>query len=490
MYIENGGMAVSCGPDGRLMRVLENGLPIDLPQNESMDILLDEGSLRKWGQFIHQVKTRGVAFDWEINVRSQKGIETLHFAGIRGESENLILATQRVSDLTDLFERMMGNGGQVMLGKFTRTGSEAGIDLVDEITRLNNELVNAQRDLSKTASNLAFHKEKLHTTLCSIGDGVIATDSRMRIEFMNPVAMRLTGWEQEEAMGRPLSEVFNIVRESNGEPLIHIVEESLESGEVRKIPSDSMLVSRSGTDVPVFDSVAPIMQDDGRVGGLVIVFQDVKELRMMERRLRDLNDLLRLILKTMRHDLINDLMVVDGQLSLFEMKGELNSIEKARNGIRKCYELIGQMKQLEGLTTSERGLEVYDARDVVLRAAAEQEVSLELEGDCDILADDAIFSVVGNLLRNAVVHGKTDRIEVHLSSEGRTSTMKVIDHGVGIPDRVKERMFEEGYKHGPSGNSGLGLFIVMRTIERYGGTVTVEDNVPGGTIFTLTFASG
>lgn len=60
-----------------------------------------------------------------------------------------------------------------------------------------------------------------------------------------------------------------------------------------------------------------------------------------------------------------------------------------------------------------------------------------------------------------------------------------MDNGTGIPDKIKDKVFNEGFFHGQTGNTGIGLHIVRKTIERYGGSISVEDNEPSGTIFKI-----
>jgi len=63
--------------------------------------------------------------------------------------------------------------------------------------------------------------------------------------------------------------------------------------------------------------------------------------------------------------------------------------------------------------------------------------------------------------------------------------IKFADNGIGIPDKIKNKIFDEGFFFGKTGNTGIGLHIVRKTIEQLGGTVSVEDNQPEGAIFNI-----
>ncbi|MGD8389681.1 MAG: PAS domain S-box protein, partial [Desulfobacteraceae bacterium] len=119
--------------------------------------------------------------------------------------------------------------------------------------------------------------------LQSIGDAVITTDVHGRITLMNPVAERLTGWRAEEAEGKALTEVFRIVHAQTGIPAENPVERVIETGGVVGLANHTMLIARDGTTCQIADSGAPILDVQGRVAGVVLVFRDVsKEYRMRE----------------------------------------------------------------------------------------------------------------------------------------------------------------------------------------------------------------
>lgn len=129
------------------------------------------------------------------------------------------------------------------------------------------------------------------TTLKSIGDAVIATNTQGHITFMNPVAELLTGWKHSEALGRDLNEVFS-VRDQDGCILIkNPVAKVLEDGVVVDL-RNNLLFNKDGTSLIVDDSAAPIVDDGGNIVGAVLVFRDVTERRKAEDKRAKLNGLL------------------------------------------------------------------------------------------------------------------------------------------------------------------------------------------------------
>jgi PAS domain S-box-containing protein len=121
--------------------------------------------------------------------------------------------------------------------------------------------------------------ELLRTTLASIGDAVLTTDTGGRVAFLNAVAEQLTGWAQADAAGRPLAEVFRVVNEQTRKPVENPVDKVLSTGLVVGLANHTVLIARDGSERPIDDSAAPVRDAGGAVVGVVLVFRDVTERR-------------------------------------------------------------------------------------------------------------------------------------------------------------------------------------------------------------------
>ena len=130
---------------------------------------------------------------------------------------------------------------------------------------------------------LREQREWFRVTLSSISDAVIATDAQGRVAFLNPVAESLTGWPAEEAVGKPLHEIFRAVNEQTRERVASPLAAVLRAGPV--VGLGSLLIARDGTERPIEDSVAPIRDERGDVAGAVVVFRDVTVRRRAEQAL-------------------------------------------------------------------------------------------------------------------------------------------------------------------------------------------------------------
>ncbi len=132
---------------------------------------------------------------------------------------------------------------------------------------------------------LREREEDLRTTLNSIGDAVIAIDTQGIIIRMNRMAETLTGWKMEETKGKSLNEVLNIVDERTMEKVVDPVSQVLEKGQVVGLANHTLLIARDGTQCPISDSGSPILDTDGNITGIVLVFRNMAEEYMMRKRI-------------------------------------------------------------------------------------------------------------------------------------------------------------------------------------------------------------
>jgi len=161
-------------------------------------------------------------------------------------------------------------------GYITKPFNDRELRIAIEIALYKNQ---AEAKIRKTELWLA-------TVLRSVGDAVIASDRVGRITFMNQMAEKLTGWKQEDALGKKLTEVLHIKDEELGSLEKHLVEKVITQGLIINLLEDRLLVAKDGTVIPISDSVAPIRGDDGETPGTVLIFRDITERKREEGKLR------------------------------------------------------------------------------------------------------------------------------------------------------------------------------------------------------------
>lgn len=144
-----------------------------------------------------------------------------------------------------------------------------------------------RRDKQVAEAALSDQQKLFRTTLASIGDGVICTDTSRRVTFLNAEAERLTGWPAAEANGRSIDEVFQIVNETTRRRVPCPIAKVLETGRVVGLANHTVLIARNGEERPIDDSAAPIRDHAGETIGTVLVFHDVTERKRSEQALRE-----------------------------------------------------------------------------------------------------------------------------------------------------------------------------------------------------------
>jgi PAS domain S-box-containing protein len=147
------------------------------------------------------------------------------------------------------------------------------------------------------AEALHEQREWLRVTLSSIGDAVITTDTKGSITYLNPVAISLTGWSQEDAAGIPLDLVFKIINEETRQTAENPATRALREGLVVGLANHTLLIAKDGTELAIDDSAAPIRNANGEVAGVVLVFRDVTDRREAERSLRESEERFRLLVE-------------------------------------------------------------------------------------------------------------------------------------------------------------------------------------------------
>ncbi|MDO8281197.1 MAG: ATP-binding protein [Thermodesulfovibrionia bacterium] len=273
-------------------------------------------------------------------------------------------------------------------------------------------------------------EENLNVTLHSIGDGVLVVDVDQKVLRLNPIAEHLTGWNEADARGRRVEEVFRIISEKTRMPAVIPVEEVLSTGLIKGLANHTILISRDGTERPIADSAAPIRGKGSEILGVVLVFRDVTAEREAELLLQEAilnaesaNKAKSDFLANMSHELRTPMNSIIGFSEILEdgLYGELNSNQKEyiNNILSSGRHLLSLINDILDLSKVEAGkLEIEPSRFLlkdILNASMTMlkektmkhgiKLSLEIEPDAgiEIEADERkLKQIMFNLLSNAV----------------------------------------------------------------------------------------
>ncbi len=214
------------------------------------------------------------------------------------------------------------------------------------------------------------------------------------------------------------------------------------------------------------------------VAAILIVTTD---LHLLADELKKSGEYLTLINKILRHDILNDLTVIRGYIEM----GDKELREIALSKIERIYTLIRESKAIEEAIGGKQSMNLAEVVREIGKHYEEQADIEYILNDVFVNANEALYSVVDNIMRNAVMHSKKDRVKitVEVFSSGRFGVIRISDDGVGIPENLKETIFEEGFS--TSDSTGLGLYIAKKAIDLLNGEIRVYDNEPSGAIFEI-----
>ena len=326
--------------------------------------------------------------------------------------------------------------------------------------------------------------ERDHRIIEEIDDGYWEVDLSGRVTFFNDALSRITGIPADALMGMDYRACTS---PETAEQLFRIFNEVYRTGTPASLV-DFGIVKKDGTGATLELSVSLMRDEAEKPAGFRGVARDITPRKQAEEEIRAYREHLALINQILRHDLTNDLLVTQKALELYERSPEEYLLREASERVRKSMALIRRMRELESFIALHKELKTCEIGTVV-REVAEGYPFLDfaITGKALVMADSSLFSVIDNIVRNAVIHGKADTFEVTINRREDACEVLIADNGSGIPGEIREKIFEEGFIYGETGHTGLGLHIVRRVMETYGGHVHVRNNEPTGAIFTLIF---
>ncbi len=363
------------------------------------------------------------------------------------------------------------------------------------------------------------------TTLRSIGDGVIVTDKEGCITFMNGVAENLTGWEQKEALGKPLIRVFDILSHVTGGKAENSVTKVLHEGVIVSLAHETDLVYKgNGRKIPITANFAPIKDDREEIVGAVLVFHDISERMQAEvEKERIQAQLLQsqkmeavgILAGGVAHDFNNLLTVIQGNTDLAMMKvNEADSVYTELSDIQlaatRAASLTNQLllfsrKQPMKFVSVNLNRTVVDLLKMLHRLIGE-DIVVNTEFETDLWAVQADRGTIEQVIMNLSVNARDampgggrlsiktenvvlDEIQCNGMPEaqtGRFVCLSISDTGIGMDEETVQHVFEPFFStKGPGKGTGLGLSVVYGIIQQHDGWIHVISEFGSGSTFKI-----
>ncbi len=356
-----------------------------------------------------------------------------------------------------------------------------------EIISQNEKFTQKNSQLIELSERLKKNEMQYKLLVDHVEEGIAMVGPDDRISFSNKALARILDERSENIDGQVLSNFIEpSKRESFGRQMT-----ALRDGKAIKM--DQMLVTAIGMRVPVSIESNPLMGPSNDYLGHVLIVLDMTERRAMETALIDTNSKLKILSSITRHDILNQLVVVEGSMSL--LKKDMTDQKMLRNIIRmerslqtitrlinftKDYESMGvEMPSWQPLRSIwERGVSDIDTTGI--------KVIADMDGTM-IYADPMVEKVFMNLVDNTLRHGgKVDKISLTCIKDNNKMLIVYEDNGIGVSEDEKEKIFQIGYGR----HTGLGLFLSRRILGITGIAIIENGTLGQGSRFEIRIPEG
>ncbi len=352
----------------------------------------------------------------------------------------------------------------------------------------------------KTEEQLRTTEEHFQLVAETVRDGlVIRRDDR--VVLINDRACEILGYPREELMNKTTMDLAIPAEQERLERAFN----EMRTCEPELTELEFWIEKKDGKRAFVKNRYTIMMNEDGSASHYIII-TDATERKLAEEEVRAARARAEFFNDLMAHDLNNVHQGIMISLELLLLNPDLpphlkNKLQAALDQVNRSLELIANVRKFSAvdvapfeLTKTQISGVVERARQAIINAFPNREVTIttDLDEDCCARADDFLVDVFYNLFHNAVKFDESDETKIEVTGSRIPSQdmieISVADYGPGISDDHKETLFARLLPDRRSG-SGIGLTLVKRIIERYGGTVRVEDTVPSevssGTRFVL-----
>lgn len=377
------------------------------------------------------------------------------------------------------------------------------------------EIVAVYNDITQrkqAEENLQNSEKWLRTTLNSVGDAVITTDNDGNVSFMNSVAQKLTAWSLEEAQGLALSKIFSVIDEQTRQSLPNPVDKVLAEKTTVDLGTHIALVDKNGVERPIADSSAPIIENNGEILGVVLIFRDVGEQRKKEAQLRHSQKLesIGTLAGGIAHEINNPItsIINFAFLILEDAPAESEIHENASFLVEESKRIANIVSKLLAFARQERQdyssiclLIIVNDTLALLRKIIEQDqikILVEVPENLPLIQGNGyqIMQVLINLLTNArdalnaryPDYNEHKIIKIYAQPTKKGISLCIEDFGTGIPPDVQKRIFDPFFttKIQDQG-TGLGLYVSHGIIRDHQATMKVESQQGEFTRFTIIF---
>lgn len=457
-----------------------------------------------------------------------KNISLLVPPGEHNEVPELIKKIIRGDTIGNYETRRMRKDGTVIPVSINLSPIRDASGEITGITKITHD-ISRQKEVEDA---LRESEQRWITTLSCIGDAVIATDAKKRITFINREAENLTGWNHNEVLHKPVNQFLNIIDELTSVPIDYT---AISEVIISDLTEQLKLVDKEGKEIPVDYTAAPIITNEGRNLGIILVFRDITtrkesekimknynrqleetvrfrtaELEFAKERAESADRLKTALLLNMSHELrtpLNSIIGFSGIL-LKQLAGPLNpeqekQLEMVLKSGRHLLSLINDILDISKIEAGELRPDYssFDLPDLLKEVVHLVETKARSKGltvsignsypERIVISDKIrLRQIFINLIFNAVKFTESGEVKIRCWQENEQVKIEVSDTGIGIRKQDMDKLFnpfiqlENSLTRKVEG-SGLGLSISKKIIDMLQGTITVKSEFGTGSSFIV-----
>ncbi len=390
-----------------------------------------------------------------------------------------ILGMLLARSITRPLENLVEGAKEVASGNLdyrVKTNAKGEIGkLTETFNKMVDELKNSRKKLEQS-------EKKYRELFESSKDGVYVTSKDGNLVDINKAGEELFGYTKEELLNKNMADTY--ADKGEREKFIKEMEEKgfVKDYEVKYRRKDGKIIT-------CLETASVKRDENGNVIGYQGLVKDITKLREVEKRVELYNSL-------MRHDISNMSQIARGYVEILrdtELTDEqkkfanraLDMIESSQNLIRKVRG-INKAKE-------EHNLGKFDIDEIIKKSIAmylphaeEEGIEIKYDGkSIGVIADEMADDIFSNIIGNAVMHSGCSRIDISVDDDGKFCKVTIKDNGKGIPEDIKDNIFDWGTRSKDSKGSGLGLYLVKTIVDSYGGKIEVKGREKGGTVFEV-----
>lgn len=370
-------------------------------------------------------------------------------------------------------------------------------------------LMYASQLLERTAvgaRRLSESRHQLRLLLENAGEGIYGLDSEGRTTFLNKAAERITGFSAEEMVGYKQHSIIHHSH-ADGRPypqasckIYHVLQEGGSHFE-----RDEVFWHKQGYCFPVEYTVSAMTDEQGGVHGAVVVFRDISELKRMENKLKATNEELESFAYLASHDLKAPLRVINNAAEWLAEDLEEHLCDEDRENMDLLRSRVKRMERLlDDLLLYSRIGRVTDASfqekingkamidNILALLSPPEHITVTVsEGFGEVETPRMpLQQILYNLIGNAIKHHDKPQGSINISVRALKNDYEfcIEDDGPGIESRYHDKVFEIFRTLRPRDQvegSGIGLSVVKKYVDLYGGRIELHSQVGKGCRFTI-----